>query len=247
MSSYFITGTDTGIGKTIVTAWLAIQARRHAIDAAPMKPVQTGCVERNGELIAPDLMFTLNAAGIEASPEERQQMCPYRFKPACSPHLAAQKENVRIELKTIMRHLHQLQDRHDMILVEGAGGIFVPMDEQFTMLNLMQRMNLPVILVARAELGTINHSLLSIQALRFAGVDIAGIVFVQARPADDMDILDDNVATIAERGDVPVIGRLPYCPELADAPVDATPCSEHIIAALNRLPDAQLDPFAGAL
>jgi len=244
MNSYFITGTDTDVGKTIVTTWLMLQARQKGFDAVPMKPVQTGCVEQEGKLIAPDLAFTLSAAQLEVSEEEQQRMCPYRFKPACSPHLAAQMEDIQIEPKIIMQHLHKLQQKHDLVLVEGAGGIFVPIYKQFMMLNLMQKMNIPVILAARAGLGTINHSLLSIQALRFAGLDIAGIVFIQTTPTNKLDIQEDNVITIEKLGSIPILGQIPYIPALESMTTASPHQNNEIIAALNALPPSTSDIFA---
>lgn len=201
----FVAGTDTGVGKTHVAAELVSDLRRAGIDAVPMKPVQTGCVHRGGRLVATDLEWCLKRARVNPDSARLADMAPYCFRPACSPHLAAARVGRRISVPVIMRAFRRLGLAHECVVVEGAGGILVPLNSRRTMLDLMVEMNLPVLLVARPGLGTINHTLLSLRILRQAGVDVMGVVLNQASPGRWGLIERDNLATIEKFGAVPVM------------------------------------------
>jgi dethiobiotin synthetase len=210
MKSVFITGTDTGIGKTVFAAALLAAARARGIDAVPMKPVQTGCVRRGRRILAPDLEFCLSAADLNPAPQERHWMCPYRFMLASSPHLAAARAGAHIQKETIRSNFRRILKKYDTAIVEGAGGVLVPIDAKNTMLDIMKALRLPVILVARAGLGTINHTLLSIAELRRAKLRVIGIVVVQSVPGKKGLIEKDNIRTIERIGRTPVLACLPF-------------------------------------
>ena len=210
----FITGTDTGIGKTVVTASVLMILRKAGIDAVPMKPVQTGCDKSNGELTTPDLDFSLAAADLDITREEKEHMCPCRFESACSPHLAARRADQTISLDDICRSFNQLVNQHEIVIVEGAGGIMVPICSELTMLDLMAIMAIPVILVARPQLGTINHTLLSLRELERAHLTVKGVIFNETSPTDWGYIEEDNRNTIENLSGIPVIGRIPFIPGL---------------------------------
>lgn len=212
MNGLFITGTDTGIGKTVLSALLLAEIRRRGINAAPMKPIQTGC---SGET-APDLDYALSIAGMSVSEDDYASMAPYRFEPACSPHLAAELAGTEIEIADIVIAARALSAAYDVVLAEGAGGILVPLNRRETMLDLMHALGRPVLLAARPGLGTINHSLLSIRALRSDGLEIAGVVFVAGTDDEPGLIEEDNGATVEHFGQVPVLGTIPYCAGLND-------------------------------
>jgi len=206
----FITGTDTGVGKTLVSAVILSALHQAGIDAVPMKPVQTGCKSKKGRLIAPDLAFVLQLTGIKTAASEQHLMCPYRFKPACSPHLAASMAGKRISFSNVRKCFRKLASRHSMVIVEGAGGVLVPLNGKKTMLDLMKMLDLPVILVARPGLGTINHTLLSINKLRGAGLEVKGVIFNETQPGRPGFIEKDNVKTIAQLGKVRILGYIPF-------------------------------------
>lgn len=206
----FITGTDTGVGKTFVAAALVACLRKAGVDAVPMKPVQTGCRRRKGTLSAPDLESILSIAGLKPSAEERAWMCPYRFPDACSPHLAARRARAAISFTRIRSCFERLCRRHEFVVVEGAGGILVPISGKKTMLDLMRLLDLPVLLVARPGLGTLNHTLLSLRELRRAGLRVGGVILNQAHPGRRGFIENDNFKTIARLGRVRNIEYLPY-------------------------------------
>ncbi|WP_282024877.1 dethiobiotin synthase [Limimaricola cinnabarinus] len=188
MKPIIVTGTDTGIGKTIVSAGLV-----QALGASYWKPVQSGLEEEtDSEIVA-------RLAGGPVLPEA------VRLELPASPHISAEAEGVRIDLAAL-----DLPESPRPLVVEGAGGLMVPLDDETTFLDLFARWGAPVVLVARTALGTINHSLLSLSALRARGVPVAGVIFSgEAAPRVER--------TIAEMGDVAHLGRLgrldPLTPE----------------------------------
>jgi dethiobiotin synthetase len=185
---YFITGTDTGVGKTVLSALLCA-----ALDASYWKPIQTG-TEVDSDSRTVKLLAEL--------PAERILPEAYQFAPAVSPHLAARRAGERIDLAKI-----KLPAGKAPLIVEGAGGVFVPVNEHELMVDLMRQLGLPVLLAARSSLGTINHTLLSLAALHTAEFEVAGVVMIGAPNAE-------NRAAIEEFGRVPVVGEIPWLAEL---------------------------------
>lgn len=216
----FITGTDTGVGKTVVSAALLSVLRLRGVDAVPMKPIQTGTKQVGGRWRSPDLDFCLARAGLHPGPLEYARMAPYCFVRTCSPHLAAALAGRRIGFRRINACLRTLQARHAMVIVEGAGGVCVPIQGRQTMLDLMGALDLPVVVVARPGLGTINHTLLTLNGLRRAQVRVLGVVFNAPAPGHSGYIERDNIKTIARLGTVRVLGRLPFIPNLATLSAD---------------------------
>jgi dethiobiotin synthetase len=210
----FITGTDTGVGKTLVTAGIVRWLRNQGIDAVPMKPVQTGGERRSeargDRLVSPDLKFALAAADLQPDHAEMKLMSPYVYLPACSPHLAGRMAKRYMEPSVVRNCANGLLRGHQAVIVEGAGGIMVPINESDTMLDLMKILAYPVVLVSRVSLGTINHTLLSIHALRVSGVSLIGVVFNQMEQSstENRFIEEDNPGTVARFGKVPVLGKI---------------------------------------
>jgi dethiobiotin synthase len=208
----FVTGTDTGIGKTLITAGVIRWLRAHWIDAVPMKPVQTGAEKRGETLIAPDLEYCLAAAGLQPNADERRLMVPYLYEPACSPHLAGRMAGRYADISVIQQNAKALLRRRQALVIEGAGGIMVPLNEKETTLDLMKNLGYPVILVSRIGLGAINHALLSINTLNTAGLRLLGVVFNQAEPPlpENRFIEEDNPRAVAEFGKVSILGNIGY-------------------------------------
>lgn len=215
----FITGTDTDVGKTVTAAAVLVAARRQGIDAVPMKPVQSGAVCRDGVLTSPDLQFCLQMAGLPYPPADAGTMVPYLFEPACSPHLAAAECGCEISFERIGEVFEQLLQHHAAVIAEGAGGLLVPLGGDGTMLDLMVLLKLPVIVVARPGLGTINHTLLSLRELRRKGLPVLGVVFCETASMCWGPIENDNWRTIERLGEIPVLGRIPFLPGLAEGRV----------------------------
>ncbi len=211
----FIAGTGTDVGKTLVSAGVLRWLRRHTSAAMVMKPVQTGCRDcADGQMIAPDIDFVLRAANVDVDQETLSHLSPYRFVPACSPHLAARMAGGRIEIDRILESAQWLALRYQQLVVESAGGVAVPLNECQTMLDLAWEMQMPVLLVGHSGLGTINHVLLSLEAIRRRGCKLMGVILNDIRPvsAADSYIHDDNVRTIESFGKVQVT-RIPYLGE----------------------------------
>ena len=196
--SYFITGTDTNIGKTLISSWLCLHTKYDYF-----KPVQSGTIESIDRFEVRRLSDAL------CYPE-----C-YSLKNPLSPHLAARHDSVEIDLNSI--NLPQSQK----LIVEGAGGVFVPLNDQYVMLDLMVKFNLPVIIVARTTLGTINHTLLTIQAIRQRGLTIAGVILSGEPNAD-------NAAAIEHYGSVPVLATLPLLPTINKQELEKIPLPEKL-------------------
>jgi dethiobiotin synthetase len=193
MNGFFVTGTDTGVGKTVLSALLVA-----ALDGFYWKPVQTGAIEGTDR----------NSVRLWAGcPEERLLPERYCFDPPVSPHLAAREAGVRIALEDF--ELPASAGEHPLI-VEGAGGAMVPLNEKDLMLNLMRRLGLPVIVAARTALGTINHSLLTLAALRAAGVHVHGVVMIGEENLE-------NRRAIEHYGEVRAIGSLPVLEQISRA------------------------------
>jgi len=194
MTGFFITGTDTNVGKTVLSALLVA-----ALDANYWKPIQTGSVEgTDGDCVR-------RLAEISGERVLREE---YLFEPPVSPHLAARESGVRIRLQTLpWPPIATISAPQRPWIVEGAGGALVPLNETETMLDLMRRIGLPVVIASRTSLGTINHTLLTLAALRSAKLSVHGVVL-------NGDENVENRRAIEHYGRVRVLGRIPRLPAL---------------------------------
>jgi dethiobiotin synthetase len=213
MTDLFITGTDTGVGKTVITAAIISLLCGEGVDVCAMKPVQTGCQGAAGAWSLVDLAFIARATGEALDPALMPAQCPFAFAHPCSPHLAAEMAGRRISIGTIMENYRTLKVKKQCIVIEGAGGLMVPLNENEYMLDLMIAIDAPVILTARPGLGTLNHTFLSINALRNAGLTVAGVIFCEATPGAGDYIETDNKKAVAVRGRVPILGTVPFMPD----------------------------------
>lgn len=213
----FIAGTNTDVGKTLVTAGILRYLRRQGLDVVSMKPVQTGGIPAEGGLTAPDLDFHLRIAGLDVSEEERTLMSPYVYESACSPHLAGRMVGHYVNLDHCQACGEQLSAAHHGVIIEGAGGLMVPLNEDETQLGLAIQFGAPVLLVAHIGLGTVNHCLLTIESLREAEVPIAGVIFNATAPGEGEDFIGrDNPEAVARFGAVEVLGNVPWLGDLED-------------------------------
>lgn len=207
MSGLFVTGTDTGVGKTVFTALLVRWLRRHGVDAVPMKAVQSGATADDP---AGDAARLLRAAGVTV-PEE--WLVPYAFRAPLAPAVAADKVGVLVELERILVAYQALRRCHCHVLVEGAGGLMVPIAGDLLIVDLMKRLDLPAIVVARSGLGTLNHTLLSLHLLQARGIPVVGVVLNDGPNGEPDPSVEDNPRLIERLGGVPVLGRLRTIPE----------------------------------
>jgi len=209
----FVTGTDTGVGKTIATAVLLRALRAQGIRAASMKPVQTGALRQRDAWRAPDLDLHLAASGLAVDAGTYRLMAPFCYEPACSPHLAGRLAGSYPDIPRILHCATTLLESFDALLVEGAGGLLAPLDESLSMLDLVRAFDAPVVVVARTGLGTINHSLLTLGALSQAHADVAGVLFSQSESGGDAAIETDNPNAVCQRSGIRHLGTLRHYPE----------------------------------
>ncbi len=171
-NAIFITGTDTGVGKTIVAAVLARVLRLRGVDVGVMKPVTSGCDERGGQLVSDDAELLAWAAGVECT----EDVAPYLLRQPIVPVEAAELEGTRIDFDRISDCFKRLSAAHQFVIVEGAGGLMVPLNGGLLISDLVKRLELPLLIVARPDLGTINHSLLTCFAAGQMGIEVRGVV-----------------------------------------------------------------------
>ena len=203
LPSLFITGTGTGTGKTVVTALLVAAFRENGVSAAPFKPVAAGVEKRHGNEFWADTAFLAGAAGID-----EKDVGLYRLKKPLSPHLAAAAEDTLIDVAVIIEKFRSLQKKYDAVLVEGAGGIMTPVSPAATFLDVASALRLPVVVVTSPRLGTLNHTLLTVNACRDRGLELAGLV-INRVPADPDEAERLNLAELGRLTGVPVLGLVP--------------------------------------
>lgn len=189
--AYFVTGTDTGIGKTTVSCLLLRAYAAQGMKAVGMKPVASGCERMKGKLVSADATL-LQAAGNVQAP--LSAINPYAFEPPLAPHIAAAQAGTEINLPVIREALRSLQAMADVVIVEGVGGFCVPLNPQQNTADLAVALDLPVILVVGMRLGCINHALLTAEAIRCRGLQLAGWVANRIDP--DMAAFEENLATL---------------------------------------------------
>jgi dethiobiotin synthetase len=203
----FITGTDTGVGKTFVASGLIRAMNEKGLNVCPMKPVESGCRTVKGSLVPADALALIKAANVD---EHIDLINPYRLKNPIAPSVAAEIEGVSIRKSKILSAYKSLSRKYDLTVVEGAGGIMVPVYKKYLFLDLASDLKLPVIIIARPGLGTINHTLLTINAVKGKGLKVLGVIINYAEKIKKGISEKTNPAVIEEIGAVPVLGVVPY-------------------------------------
>ena len=203
--NFFITGTDTDVGKTWTTIALMRYFQQQGESVLGMKPVAAGCQLVEGELRNDDALLMQQHASVVVP---YSLMNPYRFELAVSPHIAANKVGARVDLEEMIKCYQQLDNQADKVLVEGAGGWFAPLTDDLSIEDLALALQLPVILVVAIRLGCINHARLTHQAIIHSGLRCAGWVGVSIDK--DMSYAAENIETIKQSISAPLLGVLPY-------------------------------------
>lgn len=202
---WFITGTDTGVGKTRVSRVLLETLKRDGHAAVGMKPVASGCRVTDEGWRSDDALELMAASGVVA---DYAEVNPYALNSACAPHIAAREMGVEIQLEKILDSFRRLQHKFPWVVVEGVGGWMVPLGEHLTMVDVARALQLPVILVVGLRLGCLNHALLTAQAVRRADVALAGWVANQIDPA--MTHVPENIAALEQRIGAPMLAQFPF-------------------------------------
>ena len=207
-TGFFVTGTDTEVGKTLLSGALILKLKEVGIRAIGFKPVVAGTyIDSSGQKLNEDLETLRIASGLH--PQE-QNLCPYILDEAAAPHLIALKNDIYLDSSIILGDLHSLSQQFEMVVVEGAGGFLVPLNEQEDLGDLAQAIDLPVILVVGMRLGCINHALLTCEAIVSRQLTIAG--WVANTLSEEMPLLEENIQTLKERIFAPFLGTIPTLP-----------------------------------
>jgi dethiobiotin synthetase len=224
----FVTGTDTGVGKTVVAALIASSLRRRGVDVGVMKPFETGALLGVEGLDATDAQVLIDASGVEDS---LSLVCPVMLEDPVAPSVAAGIVGRKLSIDDVVPAFDLLSLKHDFMVVEGAGGLAVPIADNVTMQDLAVALGLPLLIVARPGLGTINHTVLTVEYAKAAGLRIAGIV-ISNFPQEPGLAESTSPAVIERMTGVPVLGLLGH-----DSSLDRSGFGE---GALPLLPEREL-------
>jgi dethiobiotin synthetase len=215
VKAWFVIGTDTNVGKTAVSVALLRAAGAAGLRTLAMKPVESGCPRAsNGELVPDDATQLCSAASLVCTVDE---ICLYRYAAPVAPAVAAAREGDVVDPGRILARFRSLQERRpDLFLVEGAGGLLVPVRDDLLIADLCALLQLPVLVVARDGLGTINHTGLTVEVARSRGLTVAGVVLNGAQEATEPEAVASNAREIERLAQVKVLGALPRVADVGE-------------------------------
>ncbi|GBE00215.1 ATP-dependent dethiobiotin synthetase BioD 1 [bacterium BMS3Abin07] len=214
---FFITATDTSVGKTIISAAMVRALNYLGYRTAAMKPIETGCNKIDDMLMPQDGLFLKNVSGMD---ENISDITPCTYENPLSPLAAGEIEGRTVDLAAILDAYNELTKRYDAIVVEGIGGISVPVTKDYFVSDLALQMGLPLIIVARPTLGTINHTLLTVHYAVAKGMEIAGIILnYSSEPEGGVDE-DTDRKTLESVTDIPIIGVFPHLADFEEETID---------------------------
>jgi dethiobiotin synthetase len=202
----FITGTDTGVGKTFFACRLAALLRDLGYRVGVMKPAETGCAEQEGKIFPPDAILLKEASG---SKFPLDKICPYQLREPLAPSVAAERQGISINVDRLMHIYDEISSSHDITLVEGAGGLMVPLLPSYTYADFARVLRLPAIVVAANRLGAINHLLLTLEHARCKGVSVLGYVLNRLESEASL-AAETNREALSTLSAVRFAGELPY-------------------------------------
>lgn len=220
MSGLFITATDTDVGKTVITGAIGAALRIRGVKVGVMKPLASGGVtDQFGRLVSEDATFLMEAAGI--GEDERPLVNPLCLGPALTPATAALVSGIHVDIPAILEAYAVLTKKYDSLLVEGVGGVTAPLWQDYLLADLMAELSLPVIVVTRPNLGTINHTVLTAEYIRQRGLKIAGIIINGWNESEAGILEKSNAEYIGRLTKLPILGKFPYSPQIAAGDVQA--------------------------
>lgn len=211
VKGFFVTGTDTEVGKTVVSGALLRVISKLGLSVCGMKPVETGCKRQGGVLVPSDGLFLKNMAEAD---EALDDITPYCFEPSLAPMVASWKEKKEIDELWLERSFERLSDKYDALVVEGVGGLLVPITRDSSVADIARGFGLPLIIVASPFLGTINHVLLTVECAIMAGLDVTGVIVNYHRPPEGTMAELTNPRVLEDLIPVPMIGVMPYLEEI---------------------------------
>jgi len=203
MHSFFITGTDTNIGKTAITCSLIAKCIEEGFRAGGMKPVAAGCHIENGYMVSDDVKKIIEVSNVDLNIKE---INPYSFELPIAPHISFKSNEIDIHL--IKKYLRSFENKMDYLFIEGVGGYAVPLTETFTTADLVENLDIPVILVVGMKLGCINHALLTVESILNKKQKLCG--WVANRIDGDMQAYEENFSFLKEKIKAPCLGEVPY-------------------------------------
>ncbi len=209
VDGFFITGTGTGVGKTIVAASLVAALRMRGLEACGAKPIESGCMRdpASGALLPADGELLHQASG---GMESLDLITPLRFEAPLAPLAAAREEGVEVRVDIALKAVKDLRGIYSTVIVEGIGGLAVPVAHDYMVSDMARDVGLPLIVVASTTLGTINHTLLTTWHAKSEGLEVAGVILCQHRPAEGTIAERTNPAILEELLEVPLLGVFPY-------------------------------------
>lgn len=217
MKVIFVTGTDTGIGKTVISSAIsAFFSLRKQMNVGVMKPFECGLSKTDKDLLPWDAICLREASG---SNDDLNTISPYTLEAPVAPEVAAMLEHVNIDINMVDKIYHSLAKSHDLLVIEGAGGVLVPIKENFFFADLIQKWNAPTLIVSRLGLGTINHTLLTNHLLKERGIKVIGVILNNTDGLGDLPA-QTNPDILRKYLDVPVLGIFPHVKDLLKGSVD---------------------------
>ena len=228
---FFITGTDTGVGKTVVAGAVIKVLNYLGLTTGAMKPVETGCRREGGVLVPDDGLFLRDMAGID---EPVKFITPFCFENPLAPMVAAEREAAEVDVQEIQDVFLRMREKYDAMVVEGVGGLMVPLSQDYYVTELAAALGLPLLIVAGPGLGTINHTMLTLSHARSAGLRIAGIIINYCRPPENSLAEKTNPGILARIAGVPVIGIFPYLEKINGDVIRTTGVTNLDLTVLKR-------------
>ena len=216
---FFITGTDTGVGKTVVAGAVIKVMQSIGVKACAMKPIESGCGKEGDVLIPYDGTFLKQAAHMD---EPIRQVTPFCFESPLSPLAASEIEGRKISIDEIKKAYYKLYKSYEAIVVEGVGGLMVPIRKDYYIVDLAREFSLPLIIITKPGLGTINHTMLTVNYALEAGLEVAGLIINYSRPPENSLAEKTNPQILKEICPVPVIGTFPYLKGMGEDVLEKT-------------------------
>ncbi len=232
MKGLFITGTDTGVGKTVVSGIIISLLKPTGLSVGAMKPFETGCLKRDDLLIPSDGLFLKNVSHMD---ESLNHVTPFALEKPLAPMVAAHLDVIEIDIKKIWKIFNKLKERYDVIIVEGVGGIMVPIKRDYFVLDMARDFGFPVIVVSRPILGTINHTLLTVNYALEHGLDVRGVIINYSSPPQGDLAEETNPGVISELSSVPLLGVIPYIDRFDDESLRKTALKYLDVDAIKKI------------
>ncbi len=228
---FFITGTDTGVGKTIIAGAMIRLMRSFGVKTCAMKPIESGCGREGNNLIPYDGTFLKQAAHMD---EPLRLVTPCCLESPLAPFAAAGIENRKISIDEIKKAYYKLYKTYESIVVEGVGGLMVPIRKDYFVIDLVKEFSLPLLVVAKPGLGTINHTLLTCRAALDAGLEVAGVIINYSRPPENDLAEKTNPKVLEEVCPVPLIGTFPYLKNMGEDMLERTALKQFDLETLKK-------------